>query len=278
MSPLWRDRIDVFFAPGRINLARSKRGLKPTQLPVITEWTPNEEDAYPVWLQPMQQLEFLLTKAAGSTMTVTLSNHFVRYVNLPPQTEISSPEEVLAYANFRMREIYGARVDQWTLSISSWNPLYGAICAAISQELFAKLEELSARHQIRLNGIEPYLTSVLDTWNKVLDRHRTFVALVETDRICVALLENGVWQSIRNQRVLGDKVDELWAVLDQEVVLSGQKALVEQVLLFAPEHPALTLPNESGWEIVSLQTDRISVPRHYPVAVMDKREGGACPA
>ncbi|SEQ99888.1 hypothetical protein SAMN05421690_100559 [Nitrosomonas sp. Nm51] len=281
MSPLWRDRIDVFFAPGRIDLARSRRGLKPVRLPVITEPVANDEDTRPAWLQPVQQLEPLLADAAGAGMTVTLSNHFVRYATLPPQPEITSPEEVLAYANFRMREIYGARIDQWVLSVSAWSPIYGAICAAISQELFATLAELSARHQIRLDGIEPYFSAVLDTWNKALDRQRSFVALVETGRICVALLEDGVWQSLRNQRVLNDRIDALWAALDQEAVLSGQKAPVEQVFLFAPEHPVLTLPDESGWQIVSLQAGQMPVPRHYPAVVADKPDKsgeGACPA
>ncbi|SEM69377.1 hypothetical protein [Nitrosomonas marina] len=274
MSPLWRDRIEVFFAPGRIDLARSKRGIKPVQLPVTTELIDNDAGAYPAWLQTVQQLELLLAETAGVSMRVTLSNHFVRYVTLPPQSEITSPEEVLAYANFRMREIYGARVDQWVLSISSWSPLYGAVCAAISQDLLVKLEELSARHQITLEGIEPYLTVVLDTWNKVMDRHRSFVALVETDRICVALLEDGVWRNIRNQRVLNDTVGELWATLDQEAVLSGQKESAEQVFLFAPEHPELTLPIESGWQTVPLQNDRISAPRYFPVVIADKRKEG----
>ncbi|SFK77771.1 hypothetical protein SAMN05216302_101514 [Nitrosomonas aestuarii] len=278
MSPLLRDQIEVFFAPGRLNLVHLKRGLKPVQSPVLTEMIDDAQSGQPDWLQPMQQLEKMLSEYTGISMTVTLSNHFVRYVTLPPQAEITTPEEVLAYADFRMREIYGARVDHWSLSISIWSPIYGAICAAISQELLMKLEEVAKRHHSKLNGIEPYLTAVLDKWIKSLNRRKSYVALVETDRVCVALLENGIWHSIRNQRVLQDVADELLAALDQEAVLSGEKESVEQVFLFAPEHPALTLPDDSGWYMVPLQTETVTVPMHYPIPISDKTKENACSA
>jgi len=275
---LWRDQIDVFFAPGQINLVRSKRGLKPVKLPVITELISDHRDDNQVWSPPMKTLEGLLTEANGAGLAVTLSNHFIRYIVLPPQAEITSPEEVMAYADFRMREIYGTRVDHWALSISTWSPVFGAICAAISQEFLQQMQEMSVRQQVKFIGIEPYLTAVLDRCAQLLNCNKSFVALVERGRICVALLENGVWRNVRNQRVLHDTRDELWAVLDQETVLSGQKEANEEVLLFAPEHPELTLPAESGWHIVSLQTGQMSVPEHYPVVTgKTQSEEDICP-
>ncbi|MCP5246364.1 MAG: hypothetical protein H6937_10660 [Burkholderiales bacterium] len=278
MSPLWRDHFEVYLSPGRVDLVRTKRGLKPVSLPVVTEFFQDNQDAHPAWLLPVQQLEHMLAEdAAGAGMTVTLSNHFVRYVTLPPQAEITSPDEVLGYADFRMREIYGSRVDHWILSISAWSPVHGAICAAISKELLTRLEEVTTSRHIKLKGIEPYLTAVLDRWIKSLNTQKSFVALVETGRICVALMEDGIWQSIRNQRVLHDVMEELWAALDQEAVLSGNKASNEQVFLFAPEHPELTLPDKSGWHIVQLQTEKISVPAHYPATVSENAKEDACP-
>ena len=279
MSPLWRDQFEVFLSPSRVDSVRTKRGLKAVSLPVVTELIEDVQDAHPAWLQPMQQLEHMLSEdAAGAGMTVTLSNHFVRYVTLPPQAEITSPDEVLGYADFRMREIFGSRVDQWMLSISTWSPVHGAICAAISKELLTTLEEVTTSRHVKLVGIEPYLTAVLDRWIKSLNKQKSFVALVETGRICVALMENGIWQSIRNQRVLHDVTDELWATLDQEAVLTDNKASNEQFFLFAPEHPDLTLPEESGWSTVQLQTEKISVPAHYPARVSENVKEDACPA
>ena len=52
MSPLWRDQIEVFFAPGRLDLVRTGRGLKPVRSPVITQLIHDIHEGEPVWLQP----------------------------------------------------------------------------------------------------------------------------------------------------------------------------------------------------------------------------------
>ena len=282
MSPLWRDQFDVFLAPGRIDLVQSARGYKPVQQPVVTELLPAPAEGQTAWEQPLAQLESMLSgrnDTTGAAMTITLSNHFVRYVTLAPQDEITTPEEVLAYANFSLREIYGARVDHWQISISSWNPAYGAICAAVPGEFMARVESTAKRHDIRLKGIEPYFTAVLDRWGKILDRNRSFVALIETGRLCLGVLHGGVWRGIRNQRMQNNVETALQAALDQEAVLLGSKESVERVFLLAPEHPPLVLPPDCGWHVVSLVTEEIALPAHYPASIAGNTgEQRPCPA
>lgn len=288
MSLLWRDRIDVFLAPGRIDLARSSRGFKPVKQsavhPAVTVQIAPPESGHVAWEKPLQQLDEMLPESAGAGMTMTLSNHFVRYAALTPQVEITSPEEVMAYADFRMREIYGTRVDHWVISINSWDPVYGAISAAIPQELMAKIAEISERHAIRLNGIEPYFTAVLDRWGKQLDRRKSYVAVIETGRLCIGVLENNIWRNIRNQRLQHSQrnqhsvAEALWVALDQEAVLSGHKDSIEQVFLFAPEHPSLVLPPDCGWQAMPLSTGNSPAPGHYPKPLTEPEEESACHA
>jgi hypothetical protein len=285
VSLLWRNRIDVFLAPGRIDLAQSSRGFKPVKRPaihpVMTAQVALPEPGHVAWEKSLQQLDEMLPKTAGAGMTVTLSNHFVRYATLTPQVEITSPQEVMAYADFRMREVYGARVDHWVISISNWDPVYGAVSAAISQELMAKIEETAERHAIRLNGIELYFTAVLDWWGKQLDRKKSYVAVIETGRLCIGVLENNSWRNIRNQRIPHNQhsaEEALWAALDQEAVLSGHKDNIEQVFLFAPEHPSFALPPDCGWQTVPLSTENKAVPGHYPKPLTEPAEESACHA
>lgn len=277
MSRLWRDQIQVFLAPERVDLVRSSRGFKPIQATKVTALCQRTQGA-PVWQSALQQLEKNLVDAAGTELTITLSNHFVRYVTLPPQAEISSPEEVQSYATFRMREIYAERVNSWMLSVSEWNPVNGAVCAAIPRDLMTQLEAMAARHQCKLKEIQPYLTSVYDHWQKLLSGNKTYFAVIETGRICIALLVNGIWHSIRNQRILHSVADELLAALDQEAILSGNKAAVELVHLFAPEHAELTLPQNCGWNIVPIPTGQIPALAHYPSVITDNVEIAQCPA
>ncbi|MCB1935258.1 MAG: hypothetical protein KDF59_04890 [Nitrosomonas sp.] len=276
MLPLLRNQIEVFLAPKRIDWVQSLRGFKPVKQPVMTVPVSQSTEQQTAWEQALNKLETELPDNANADITVTLSNHWVRYVTLSPQTEINTPEEVYAYADFRMREIYGTRVDNWVISISMWNPASGAICAAIPHELLARTEAIVKNHGNRLNRIEPYFTAVLDKWEKTFQAQKSFVALVETDRLCIGVLKDGIWQNIRNQHILNNVADELWAVLDQEAVLTGQKETVETVYLLAPEHPDLVLPPDCGWQISPMQTEKSAIPEHYPRPFTDDVQENAC--
>ena len=277
MSRLWRDQIQVFLAPERVDLVRFSRGFKPVQIAKVTASCKHTQGA-PAWQSALQQLESNLADTAGTELTITLSNHFVRYVTLPPQAEIATPEEVKSYATFRMREIYAERIDSWLLSVSEWSPANGAICAAIPRNLMAQLEKMAAHHQFKLKNIEPYLASVYDRWQKLLNGHMIYFAVVESGRICIAIVSNGVWHSIRNQRILHSVADELLVALDQEAIFFGNKEAVEFVHVFAPEHPELTLPKDCGWSIVPIPTEQIPVLAHYPSVASNNSGMNQCPA
>ncbi len=277
MSPLWRDQIQVFVAPGRIDLVRSTRGFKPVQAAKVTVWCEPAQDA-PVWQAALQQLEKHLMDAAGAQLSVTLSNHFVRYVALLPQAEIATPEEVSSYAAFRMREVYAERVNSWVLSVSEWTPLSGAVCAAIPRDLMVQLEEMAARCHCTLKEIEPYFASVYDRWQKLLDGNKTYFAVIEAGRICLAVLINGSWHSIRNQRILHNVAAELLAALDQEAILTGSKEAIERVHVFAPGHADLTLPEQCGWCIIPMPVGKIPVLPHYPSGPVDDDGVNRCHA
>ncbi|MDV6348575.1 hypothetical protein R2083_13715 [Nitrosomonas sp. Is35] len=277
MSPLWRDQIQVFLAPGRIDLVRSTRGFKPVQSAKVTVWCEPAQDAL-VWQAAVQQLEKHLMDAAGAQLSVTLSNHFVRYVALLPQAEIATPEEVSSYAAFRMREVYAERVNSWALSVSEWTPLSGAVCAAIPRDLMVQLEEMAARCRCTLKEIEPYFASVYDRWQKLLDGNKTYFAVIEAGRICLAVLINGSWHSIRNQRILHNVAAELLAALDQEAILTGSKEAIELVHVFAPEQADLTLPEQCGWCVVPMPVGKIPVLPHYPSGPVDDDGVNRCHA
>lgn len=275
MSQLWRDQLHVFFAPERVDLVRSARGRKPTNIANITAKC-NQKPGRLQWELPLHQLANMLESAQKSEMTVTISNHFIRYIVLPPENEITTPDEVFAYAGFRMREVYAERVNDWILSVSAWSPSGGAICAAISRELMAKLQELALRHKIKLIGIVPYLVSAFDQWHNLFDDKRNYFVLVETGRFCIALLNNNIWQNIRNQRILHNVEEELLAALDQEAIFYGHKETVEEVHLFSPEHPGLSLPANCGWKIAPVELSNILVPTHFPTVSIDRNKAGPC--
>ncbi len=275
MLPSWSDRIEVFLASDRIDWVKTARGFKPVQDARVTE-SCTSETGIPPWQPALQKLEQQLLHHAGSSLEITLSNQFIRYVTLPPQEEITTPEEVKAYATFRIREIYADRVDSWVLSISEWNPRTGAVCAAIPLTLMAKLEELALHTRCKLRSVEPYLASVYDHWYSVLSQGRVYLAVIESGRICAGVINHGNWLSIRNQRIAHSIVDELVAILDQEAVLVGSKEALESVYVFAPGHPNLVLPQQCGWQLLSLSSELLPAPAHYPTSTVQDTENDRC--
>ena len=281
MSQLWRDHLQVFIAPERIDSVRVSRSIKmlgrSVQSPRIT--FPCERDpSQAVWEAPVKKFESLMKEATGTEITITLSNHFVRYVTLPSQAEITKPVEVDAYAMFRLREIYGERADTWRRSVSAWDPLEGAICAAIDKSLVDHLEEITKRYRIKLRSIEPYMASVFDSCKQQLNGQRIYLAVIESGRICIALIEKGIWQNIRNQKILNNVEKELLAALDQETILYGQRESIEQVHLFAPENPGFKLPVGCSWRITLLHPKKSFNRAIFPSSETDSSEVSQCVA
>jgi hypothetical protein len=267
VSPLWRDQIQVFLAPDRVELVRSYRGIKPKLGPKLVAAC-ERDPGLPRWEQPLGQLDQMMADVAGVDMTITISNCFARYAVVSSQTQIATPAELYAYAAFHMREVYGDRARAWALSMSAWDPCSGGVCAAIESALLQRLNEFAVQRKVRLKSVVPYLSAAFDQWRKQFNGERTWFALLEIGHLCLASLSNGAWQRIRNQRILHNVEDELLAALDQEAILFlGRKEAVEQVYLFAPEHPGLVLPGDCGWQVVSLQNQMLA-PLHYPSAVM----------
>ncbi|UJP04491.1 MAG: hypothetical protein LZF61_06290 [Nitrosomonas sp.] len=277
MSRLWRDQMQLFLAPGRVDRVRMKRGFKPVQIAKDTVFCEPEANA-PNWAAAVGQLKNKLDEAPGTDLSIVLSNHFLRYAALPPQDEITTPGEVKSYADFRMREIFADRVDDWVLSISDWNPVDGAICAAVPRDLMLQLEQAALNHRCKIQQVEPYLASVYDRWQAQLKGDKIYLAVVETGRICLAITHHGKWQVVRNQRIAKNAADDLLAALDQEVIWSGTKAPIEFVYLFAPEHPELVLPQSSGWSIITLPAGKLPALAHYPSPPMNPAEFNQCPA
>ena len=281
MSQLWRDHIQVFIAPERVSLVRVSRSIKGLGRSIQSEKItfPCERDLdRAVWESPVTKFESLMKEETDAEVTIILSNHFVRYVTLLPQSEITKPAEVDVYAKFRLREVYGERADSWKHSVSAWDPLEGAVCAAIDTNLIDHLEEITKRHKIKIKSIEPYLASVFDSCKQQLHGSRIYFALVETGRICIALLENGIWQNIRNQRILNNVEKELLIALEQEAILYGQREIIEQVHLFAPGNPGLTLPVGCSWRITLLQPKTSLKQAIFPSSEDDSNEVNQCVA
>lgn len=286
MSRLWRDQLQVFLAPDQVIIAGQSRGFKPLPLFRQRAGCPSLADltVKPLpWEWPLNQLEQLIEPLnaqikTGSELQITLADDFVRYGMIAPQPTLANPDEMMAYAGFQMREIYGERVEEWALSVSNWDPLNGGLCAGVSLGLLAALEHFAVRHEWKLSYTEPYLAAVLDYWSGKLSSEQLWFVLIESNRFCLVSTLAGRWRSIRNQRIVGNLEQELLSAMEQEAILADQPVDIAQprrVQVFAPDTIDWQSPQAQGWYFERLTQSEQPVPAHFPFAISPENQASA---
>jgi len=232
VSPLWRDRIEIFLAPDRVDLTRVARGLRPR--PGLTHSQPCElrpdADGAGVVEALGRALGTLAWKNADAS--VTLSNHFVRLALVPSTGETTRAAERLALARHQLRLVYGERADAWEAVLGE--PGGGAgVVAAIDPALGVALRDALAAANIALRAMRPFLADAFNSARAFLAPGPAWLGVVEPGRVCVAHLDDARWLALRNQRVQGAPEAALPLVLEQCRLAGGIEADAVEVCVVA---------------------------------------------
>ena len=214
MSPLWRDRIEIFLAPDRVELTRIARGLRPR--PGLTHSQPCEVRPDVAGAAAVEALGRALSTLAwrNADASVTLSNHFVRLALVPSAGETTRGAERLALARHQLRLVYGERADAWEAVLGE--PGGGAgVVAAIDPALGVALRGALAAANIALRSMRPFLADAFNSARAFLAPGPAWLGVVEPGRVCVAHLDDARWLALRNQRVQGAPEAALPLVLEQ---------------------------------------------------------------
>jgi hypothetical protein len=99
---------------------------------------------------------FKQTALGPRQITVKLSHEFIRFAVVPWSGEILSSPERIIQARHRLRRVYGAASDAWTLSVEASRFGRSSLAAAMDTEFLRTLEESAQSRRIRLKVIEPW--------------------------------------------------------------------------------------------------------------------------
>lgn len=159
------------------------------------------------WQGAVAALRTLPTPGRCS-VTVVLSNHFVRYALVPWSGALSGPKEEDAYVRHHFTRIHGERAKSWELR---WTPsARGAprLASAIDASLVEALRStFPAGGKARLASVQPHLMAAYDRCRGAIPASGAWLAVTERDRACVALHAQGRLRAIENAR--GDWPDLL---------------------------------------------------------------------
>lgn len=260
MSPLWRDELRVVLAPGQVALVRlvwtlGRRGPVPrVEAKSVVDCAPaNGGEA--LWSAAISSLETEMPRllARKTVAKVILSNHFMRYTLMPWSETLSDATEDEAYARHCFRQLYGADTEQWDLRLSPQRAGLPQLASAVDTRLLAAIRGVFERSGVALASIQPRLMAAYNNCRLTLQGRSAWFALYEPGSLCLALLQQGRWSSVRTMRVGSDWRDTLVLALEREAYLAEADAATHSVFLWAPELGKADLPASGRWQIQNLQ-------------------------
>ena len=180
---------------------------------------------------------------------VVLSNHFARFLVLPWNEAILSGEEKMALVQHRFYEVYGESSSGWDFRLNEGSFGMPSIACAIPQKLLDQLKAVFASSRLKLKSVQPFLMTAFNFCCTELGNEPSWFVLAERDNICVGLLQNGQWSSIRLRNVVSDWFEESMLMLEREALLAEGGEKFNKVYIFAPEVYSMASIKRQPWTI-----------------------------
>jgi hypothetical protein len=175
----------------------------------------------------------LLTRR-GMKATVILSNHFVHYVLVPWCDKLGGEKEEMTYVRHCFEEVYGDDAAGWELRLSPDRAGVPAFASGVDSRLLGELRELLGSSGVNISSIQPHLMIAHNICQASLRGRSTWLALLEPDNLCLAMLQQGQWSWMRKMRIGKAWREELPTILEREEFMAGEGEALSEVLLWAP--------------------------------------------
>lgn len=254
MSPLWPDQLGIALFPERLVLARVSGGFRPRLVHKEIVVFAAAEAGQPPWQPAVDALAAKVASGAlaKANVNLVLSSSFVHYAVVPWSDKLGSKEEELAFARHCFARVYDSEVDDWEIRLSGAKPGQPRLACAVEQGLTEALRARMGPLAGRYRSLQPHLMASFNRWHVRLGERPAWLVVAEPGLLCLALLEDGYWQSVHSVKVGADWIGELPAVLAREECLVESKAPCEEVLLFAPDATQPLLLETGKWRIKEL--------------------------
>ncbi len=248
MLPLWRDKVRIVLCKDRLIVLHYQGGRRPRIHSKQVFPYAGQESGW----QPLLGLLESVLKGQNwkpADTSVVLSNHFVRFLALPWNEATLSAEEKIALVQHRFDEVYGEVSSSWDFRLNEGSFGTPSIACAIPQQLLAQLIALFAASPLRLKSVQPYLMTAFNACRNELGKDPSWFVLAERDNICVGLLQDGHWSSIRLRHVVTDWFEESMLMLERESLLTTGENKHNKVFVLAPEATYATPIKREPWLI-----------------------------
>ena len=220
MSLLWpKKHLRIGLGPERIMVA----GAKAIDVP----------DADGGWELPLKSLQGIFSSVKNGEASVVLADQFVRYVLLPWNETLKTPEQWLALARHRFGGLYGARAAEWEVKVTETAPMGARLACAVDRTLINELTRQFLAAGVKLISVQPFLVAAYNRIRSTVGNGSCWVVVEERGRLTLVLIQRGAWLAIRSRRC-----DERWRIvlpeiLERESAFLGQSEPCTRVIVCA---------------------------------------------
>jgi hypothetical protein len=215
------------------------------------------DEGFHGWAVGLETLDRLLGEhaGAGAELTVVVSGHFSRFCLVPWSEQISSPDELLGFAQLCFEDLYGVPTQPWSLVLSAEPAGYDRVATALPQDLLDRLRTLASGRGLRLRSVQPYLMAAFNHFDKSFGAGDFLFVVAEPVRSVMLVAREGRWTSVRS---VGSS--------DSDAALSGRESQLQassserplNVYLHAPARID-SHPEVPGVHLRTLEEDRTAV-------------------
>jgi hypothetical protein len=246
---LWNRRTHIWLAPDRVVIVRfNGRGQ-----PGVTTRRPSAlqtaGDAYAAVLEALEHGLKEIDANQGKAVVV-LDSRFTRHAVFPRNQRLAGREEMLAYAQHCMRDLYGEAALGWAVEVGASGP--NLVVSAVERALLERLVGVLGRFTLSAQSITPYLAEVFNRFRGELTEGQFWFAVAERESITLCLATSQYWQSIRRYAVAGNPSRSLAEILDRERNLDLSDVPSCPLYLYAPMQPKLSAPPD--WDLRRLES------------------------
>lgn len=203
--------------------------------------------------------ETVRSVAAGRTISIVLSNHFVRYAVLPWSDALRSEADWFSYAKHCFDSTYGRVSAEWEIRLSHDQTKAARVACAIDRNIVDPIRSIPG-----LLSIQPYFAAAVNARRRVLLERSGWLVLHEPGRLTIALYLDGSWLLIRRRQVRGEWPDGLAAILDAEAI--GLET-VPDVVAVCSEHDVPARMSHYRISDVTLLPSMQGAPRSAAIAL-----------
>lgn len=238
-----QDRLRIFMHPHQLVLLRIKRGNAQhiiSKQVVACHGEPEASKAEASWVPAASTLARVLRDKSwhGAKPQLVLSNHFVRYALIPWHDSLGNHAERQAYLRHSFQLAYGDSAKGWDLRMSDNGVQRAAVASGIEQGLLQHVQRAFEAAGLNMSEIYPHLMVAINQARQQTDHAAYWFALVESGRLCIALIQDGHWRSVKACAAAEDIADQIAALIERESVLCGINTTGWPLLMYWPGHAA----------------------------------------